>query len=224
MKLTNHERSHAEVILALGAVWGLSEALLGMWLQRCASQYSGAIMTGLAFFYLSFVWTSTRRVWPLVLLFIMVALFKMLDALLLSISLNHGAVVNPIFAFFLETLFFILSAGFLRKQFMKNWRVRSAIGAGAALASALFFPLTGLFTGVPACLYPGTGIPLSVYTAPLAMLIGLITVPLGALLAEGYNKLPSAGELGRIGKVFRYSWSPLLFMLCLVIMTLVRLI
>jgi len=44
---------HLGIVVMLGAVWGLSEAGLGMGLRSCASFVSGSIMTGVALFFIA---------------------------------------------------------------------------------------------------------------------------------------------------------------------------
>ncbi|GAI63611.1 unnamed protein product, partial [marine sediment metagenome] len=44
----NIPKSYLAIVVMLGAVWGFSEAALGMGLRSCASLFSGSIMTGVA--------------------------------------------------------------------------------------------------------------------------------------------------------------------------------
>ena len=44
----NNPKSYLSFVVMLGAVWGLSEAALGMGLRSCASFLSGSIMTKIA--------------------------------------------------------------------------------------------------------------------------------------------------------------------------------
>jgi hypothetical protein len=216
--------SHMDVILTLGSIWGLSEAILGMWLQRCASVYSGAIMTGLAFFYMAFAWTATRKILSLVLLLIVVSLFKILDALLLSVPFLSGSVVNPMFAFFTETLAFLVIIALVKKSFHERWTTRLLTGAGTAVVATFLFPLAGVFTGVPACLFPSTQVPQSIVTSPVAIIIALVTVPLGFILAEKYTSATTVIGNNRIGLILRYSLAPLVFVLCVVLVALNRIL
>ncbi len=222
MKENLNLRSRIQVVLAMGAVWGLSEALAGMWLQRCAFAFSGAILTGLAFFYISFVWTVARKAWALLLLLGVAVLFKMLDAFFLAKPLLGGAVINPVYAFVLETLAFLMLVSLFRHSFHKKNLVRLGVGAGSALLATMAFPTAGWFTGVAACLYPGTQIPLSVFTAPLAVILSVITVSAGYLLAlqldTGENRGVPAGRTGLV----RQGWPSLVVFLCLLILALVR--
>jgi hypothetical protein len=215
-------KSHMDVILAMGSIWGLSEVILGMWLQKCASVYSGAIMTGLAFFYMAFAWTATRKILSLVLLLIVVSLFKILDALLLSVPFLSGSVVNPMFAFFTETLAFLVIITLVKKSFHERWTTRLLTGAGTALLATFLFPMAGIFTGVPACLFPSTQVPQSIVTSPVAIIIALITVPLGFILAEKYTTAATVIGNNRFGLILRYSWAPLIFALCVIVVTLNR--
>jgi hypothetical protein len=101
-------KSYLGPIVMLGAVWGLSEAALGMGLRGCAAFVSGSIMTGVALFFIASSWILSRRVFSVALLIIIASLFKMFDAFLLSLPLQHGAVANPIFAFLMEGAAFLI--------------------------------------------------------------------------------------------------------------------
>ena len=48
MEETNVRRN-VEAVILLGAVWGLSECLLGAAIHACASSISGSVMTRIAF-------------------------------------------------------------------------------------------------------------------------------------------------------------------------------
>jgi len=106
-------------IIILGAVWGLSEAALGMGLRSCASLFSGSIMTGVALFFIASSWYLTQNVLSIAFLVILTSLIKMFDALLLSLPLQHGAVANPIFAFFMEGIAFLFLI-YIFNQKLKN--------------------------------------------------------------------------------------------------------
>ena len=92
-------KSYLGIVVMLGAVWGFSEAALGMELRSCASFLSGSIMTGVALFFIAASWILTRKITGIAHLLVIASLFKMFDALLLSLPIQHGAVANPIFAF-----------------------------------------------------------------------------------------------------------------------------
>jgi hypothetical protein len=81
-----NSKSYIGIVIMLGAVWGLSEAALGMWLRSCASFMSGSIMTGVALFFIAASWILSRRILGVALLIAIACLFKMFDALLPSRS------------------------------------------------------------------------------------------------------------------------------------------
>ena len=205
-----------------GAVWGITEALMGAWLNGCAFRYTGAIMTGLAFFYMSFTWSFTRKMVPLFILLGMVVLFKMFDAVLLNVSITHGSVLNPSFAFLTEVIAFAIVISLIGRRFFSKPAYRLVTGAGAALMAVSLFPVAGFFTGSAVCLYPGTQIPLSIVTSPMAMVLSLITVPLGFFLANAL-KSPSS-ELKNITRVPQLGrlWPSMVVILCIVVLTLTR--
>lgn len=210
-------------IVILGAAWGFAEAGLGLGLQKCASQASGSIMTGVALFFLAAAWVLTRRALGLVLLVGLVTLLKLFDAALLSLPVKHGAVANPIFAFWMEALAVLLVVGAIGGLAARKKYGRAALGAGAALLSAGLFPLVNFATGIPACVAAGTAIPLSVYYAPLAVVLSAVLVPLGFRLGERIAAGESANEAFIRGKAFRYGVSPAALAVSLLLIAALRL-
>ncbi|MGB6339962.1 MAG: hypothetical protein WBF32_09325, partial [Candidatus Aminicenantaceae bacterium] len=97
-------------------------------------------------------------------------------------------------------------------------------GGMAALFAANMFPLVRFATGIPACVVAGTGYPLSLYYIHFAILVSLVTVPIGFLvgskledLALDISKTPAIQKLN-------YVLSPAALILCLIIMALIRLV
>ena len=149
----NALKSNIGIIMAIGSIWGLTEFAFGLGLQKCATLATGAILTGLAFFWLSFIWSITRHIIPILILVGIVVLFKWLDALLLPVAWNHGSIVNPIWAFLTVMMGFILLITLFRKRFPKTLMSRIMVGAGAATIACALFPLAKFITGSPACMY-----------------------------------------------------------------------
>lgn len=170
---------------AMGSLWGVQECFAGVALRGgCARFYSGALLTGLSLFYLAAAWRATSARLPLILLPALAAGFRIYAALILGKPIISGAVANPVFAFAMEALAFalIISLPFVAA---KRSLVAGA-GAGiaaAALGSLLFLPV-GRVTGIPACVLPGTQIPLALWGLPVAMAAGAAAFPLGARLGE----------------------------------------
>lgn len=217
-------KSYMGIIVMLGAVWGLSEAALGMWLRSCASFMSGSIMTGVALFFIAASWILSRRILGVALLIAIACLFKMFDALLLSLPIRHGAVGNPIFAFLMEGLaFLVLLSLYVEKQKHKTGR-QAILGGMSALLAVNLFPLVKFVTGIPACVFPGTTTPLSLYYAPLAVVFSCVTVPLGFWAASKIMTLETKLEEAKRIKILRLIASPGTLVLCLVIITFIRLI
>jgi hypothetical protein len=210
-------------IVILGAAWGFAEAGLGLGLQRCASQASGSIMTGVALLFLSAAWVLTSRALGIVLLVGLVTLLKLFDASLLSLPIRHGAVANPIFAFWLEALAFLVIVAVIGKSFARKRHGQAALGAGAALIAAGLFPLVKFATGIPACVAAGTGIPLSLFYAPIAIVLSAVLVPVGFRLGERIAAGESANEAFIRGKAFRYGISPAALVVSLLLIAALRL-
>jgi hypothetical protein len=212
------------IILAVGSVWGLTEFLFGLGLQKCAALYTGAILTGLAFFWLSFTWSISRSLVPVLIIVGMAVLFKFLDALLLRQAWNHGSIINPIWAFLTVMTGFVVLILLFRNLFTRKLLYRILIGAGAAVIATALFPLARFTTGNPACMYAATNIPLVIFTAPVAILISMVTVPLGFNVAHWYTRSTErTPSISQSSWLARY-WSPAVIVSCLLIITLARLL
>jgi hypothetical protein len=174
--------------LVLGSLWGLSEAALGMSLRRCASTMSGSLMTGAALFFLAAAWAVSPRVKTIAAMAGLAAGFKLFDALLLGLPVLHGAIGNPIVAIVMEGAAFILIVSVVSKSLAGKTLGRGLSGGLAALVAVNLFPLVKYATGVPACV-AGTNYPLSLYYAPIAVALSILTVPLGALAGSAVASL-----------------------------------
>lgn len=211
------------IVIILGSVWGLSEAVLGIGLRSCASLASGSIMTGVALFFIGATWKRTQHVLGPLLLVVIASIFKLFDALFLSLPIKNGAVSNPIFAFWTEGLALVLMLAFMKD----SWKVKTGgqafLGGLSALVAVNLFPLVKYATGIPACVFPGTTTPLSLYYAPIAVGVSLLTVPaafwLGAKLAAFETRTIESGRL----PAFRFLVPAAAAVLCLGVMALIRL-
>jgi hypothetical protein len=212
------------ILIALGSVWGLSEAALGMGLRSCASMVSGSIMTGVALFFMAAGWIVSKKYWGVFLMVIIAALFKMFDALLLSLPLNHGAVGNPIFAFFMEALALLVLLSLLKEKLTKKPSGQALLGGLAAVLAVNLFPLVRYATEVPACVAPGTDYPLSLYYIHFAVLISFISVPLGFGVGSKISAFLSRPTGIRNVRKIEQLLSPAALLLSLLIITFLRLI
>lgn len=183
------------LIFFLGSAWGLSECLLGIYLRQCASSISGSIMTAVAIFFFAASIQVSPRFLAIPLMVILASFFKMFDAFLLSLPFLHGAVANPIFAFFMEALAFGLVIVFFNQSWQQKLLGQLIAGAFIALAAVNLFPLVKYVTGIPACVVPGTNYPLSLYYAPVAISLSAITFPLGLLFGKSLVALEEKASL-----------------------------
>ena len=119
MEKTNF-RSNLAFALILGSVWGLSEVLLGAGIKACAHTVSGSLMTGVALFFIAVAWVVTKTYHIPILVVLIACLFKLFDAVLLSLPIMHGAIGNPIFAFLLEGFAILLLLAIFRNQNFTN--------------------------------------------------------------------------------------------------------
>ena len=217
-------RSNLAIALVLGSVWGLSEVMLGAGIKACAHTVSGSLMTGVALFFIAAAWVVSKSYHIPILVVLIACLFKLFDAVLLSLPVLHGAIGNPIFAFLLEGFAILLLIAIFKKQKWQKRSSRAWLGAGSALIAVGMFPLVKYATGIPACVYAGTAVPLSIFFAPLAILFSAFTVPVGFAAGERIRKI---SEMGTMRSVFRLTGnfaSPLTLVLCLVLVFLFRLI
>jgi hypothetical protein len=180
------------IILVLGSLWGLSEAALGMYLRQCASTVSGSLMTGAALFFLAAAWAVAPRVTVVAGMVLLASLFKLFDARLLGLPVLHGAVANPIFAIVMEGAAFLAFVSLVRRDLASKAAGRGLTGGAAALLAVNLFPLVKFATGIPACVVAGSGYPLSLYYAPIAVALSMLTVPAGFWAGERVAS-PEAG-------------------------------
>jgi hypothetical protein len=216
-------KSDLGLVIVLGSVWGLSEAALGMGLRSCAAFVSGSIMTGIALFFMAAGWVVSRRISGVLLMALTASFFKMFDALLLSLPIKHGAIGNPIFAFLMEAIAFVLLVSIVKDKMAQKPVGQSLLGGLAAALAVNLFPLVKYATGVPACVVPGTGYPLSLHYIHIAVLASCVTVPLGFLAGAKMQSFKASLIKNRAHKKLEYILSPAVFILCLLIVTLLRL-
>jgi hypothetical protein len=122
----------------------------------------------------------------------------------------------------MEALAFLLVIAVIRESLAQKRHGQAALGAGAALLAVNVFPLVKFATGIPACV-TGTGYPLSLYYAPIAVGLSLILVPAGFWLGERIAASESAHEEFVRGKAFRYWLSPGALLVSLLLMAVLRL-
>lgn len=212
------------ITLLLGSIWGLSEAALGMWLRQCASSISGSLMTGVAFLFFALIWALFRRRFLILLMALIATFFKMVDALLLGLPLRHGAIGNPIFAFFTEALAFILILSLLDRTLLTKKGGQALGGALAAVVAVNLFPLVKFATGVPACVVSGTGYPLSLYYIHVAVTSSFLTVPIGFWLAERIVAWKGSASKQFLPRYFSHFLWPALSLVCLGVLIIIRLV
>ena len=202
-------KSHLGLVIVLGSVWGLSEAGLGMGLRSCAAFVSGSVMTGVALFFMAAGWVVSRRGFR--------------GAAHGAHSLGLQAVRRPA----------SVASGQARRHRQPDFRFfhgsrgvhcyrlhcqgqadpkacgQALLGGIAAALAVNLFPLVRYATGVPACVVPGTGYPLSLFYIQVAVLVSFVTVPLGFLAGAKMESL--AARLSKAGpeKSLNSSYHPL---------------
>jgi hypothetical protein len=171
-----------------------------MYLRQCASTVSGSVMTGAALFFLAAAWAVSPRVKTTAAMVGVAAGFKLFDALLLGLPVLHGAIGNPIFALVMEGAAFVLIVSVISRTLGGRLAGQGVMGGLAALVAVNLFPLVKYATGVAPCV-TGTSYPLSLYYAPIAVTLSVLTVPLGMLAGA---ELAAASER----RVWRLRWVP----------------
>lgn len=179
-------------------------------------------MTGVALFFIAACWIISRSWRGVALLVVIATLFKLFDALLLSLPILHGAVANPIFAFAMEGVAFLIIVSLVKDRLSKNTTSQALTGGLSALVAVNLFPLVKFATGIPACVAAGTGYPLSLYYAYIAVALSFITVPLGIMVGERMKSMET-GLVKAMGiKKFQFIASPSAVILCFIIVLLIR--
>jgi hypothetical protein len=178
-------------IVLLGTVWGISECALGIGLNACASSISGSVMTGVALFFLAAAWAVGRKAINVVLIVAIAIGFKMFDVLLLGLPLGSTAVIHPSFAFILEGAGLLIATAIFFRGAKSTSRSAMLAGGSAAFMGAAAFPLVRFVSGSPACVVPGSTIPLAWAYLPIALGISMLAVPLGIKFAEKSFRLES---------------------------------
>jgi hypothetical protein len=216
--------SYVGPVVMLGAVWGLSEAALGMYLKRCASHVSGSLMTGVALLFIATSWMISKRILSVALLIVVASLIKLFDALLLGYPILHGAIANPIFAFITEGAAFVLLLLIIKESLLQKKTGQAFLGGLSALLAANLFPLVKYATGIPACVVPGTAFPLSLYHIHFAVLLSLVTVPAGFWIGTRLEEFEAKTLDSRAVRRLNHVLSPATLVACLIIVALIRLI
>ncbi len=216
--------SYLGMVVVLGSVWGLSEAALGMGLRSCAALVSGSIMTGVALFFMAAGWVLSKRIMGIFLMVSIAVIFKMFDALLLSLPLKHGAIGNPIFAFIMEAIAFVVFISVLKEKIIKRPGGQALLGGIAAVLAINLFPLVKFATGIPACVVTGTGYPLSLYYIHFAVLTSAVTVPIGFWFGAKIEALESRWTEAQSLRKLKIVLSPAALIICLFIVAILRLI
>ena len=179
------------------------------------------MMTGFAIFFLSMGLAYRKRFWAPAILLLVTLVFKLIDASLLHLPILHGAISNPMFAFITEAaalmfLFQVLSSGL-----KTSLHGRAVLGGLSALLAVNLFPLVGYATGIPACVVAGTSYPLSLYYAPIAVLLSAVTCPLGM---EAGEKLAVILRDRERKPLFARAVFPTVAMLSLFLLVLIRIL
>ncbi len=183
------------IAVIIGAVWGLAEALIGMYLRNTVIyDMTGSIMTGIIVFLLAFNYGAIHQNGMLFVSLGLVVFFKGLDAWLLHLPARHGSVGNPLFAIILEVLAFVLVVNIIRPELKSKIYGQAIIGALYALIAVSAFPLVRYFTGLPACVVKGTTYPLSLYYSWLAISISIVTYPVGLFLGGQLTEMLTAEQ------------------------------
>ncbi|GEM_PF-432743 len=178
-------------VALFGSLWGLAECTAGIFLRgTCSRLYTGSILTGLSFFYMAGALglaggggTLARgRAFTLMLMPLIAALFRVYAGLLMGQKIISGAVANPVYAFITEGLVFCALVAFAGRERLSRLVPAAMGGIASAVAAAVIFVPVVVFTTIPACVLPGTRLPLSIFGMPVAAALGAVALPAGLQL------------------------------------------
>ena len=216
-------KSYLPMVVVLGSIWGFSEAALGMGLRSCAAFVSGAVMTGVALFFIAAGWAVSRKIAGVAIMVMIAMLFKMFDALLLGYPLTHGAIGNPMFAFVMEAFAFVVIFSLMKTALTQKAGGQALLGGMTAVLAVNLFPLVKFATGVPACVAPGTAYPLSLYYIHFAVLASGVMVPMGFWVGAKINALEGRLLTRFSPAALNAVLSPAALAVCLAVIALIRL-
>jgi hypothetical protein len=184
-------RTSLHFFIAVGALWGVAEAGLGVLLKgACSLQISGSVMTSVALCFAATAQAFSPRKMGLLILVALAAGLKMLSAPLVGVSVAHGSIANPCYAYVSEVAAFWLLASVLDSRLSQRLWGNMITGALMALVAVNLFPLVRFVTATPACVMKGTGYPVALYYAPIAVGLSAVTVPLGRLAGAAARESP----------------------------------
>jgi hypothetical protein len=123
----------------------------------------------------------------------------------------------------MEAIAFVLLVSMVKDKMTHKPAGQALLGGMAAALAVNLFPFVKYATGVPACVVSGTGYPLSLYYIHFAVLASFVTVPLGFLVGAKMESLVARLIKSRAQKKLEYILSPAAFILCLLIVALLRL-
>ncbi len=204
------------LLVMLACLWGVLEAIGGVYLRgTCARLFSGSVLMAGAFFFMASAYVTRGRLLPLLLLPVVAAALRIYAAVLTGTPLLAMAVANPIYAFFTETLALLAVLALAQERLKGTIKGRMAIGALSATAGATVFPAVKYFTGISACVLPGTSLPLAIYGLPVAAALSALTVPAGFAFGTWLTQVAAGSPQGTSG----LSWkvSTLISALCIVV-------
>jgi len=216
--LETKKNSSLYLLITIGCIWGLVEGGAGVALKSsCARLYSGSILTGTAFLFFAFAYAVSGRLFTIILLPLIASLFRLYGAGLSGAPVISGAVANPIYAFFIETLTFIIIIILIKETLLKTYQGKIMVGVMGTILSANMFLPVKLFTGIPACVVPGTNFPLAIWGLPVAIIIGAVSTPIGFKLGEIIKRYAESHEIQP--RIVLQRSGLVISVLCLLVMT-----
>ncbi|MCX7766773.1 MAG: hypothetical protein N2246_08750 [Candidatus Sumerlaeia bacterium] len=214
----SHKFKSLWIVLAAGSVWGITEASVGLVLRGlCAHYLSGSVLTGTSMFFLALVFAYSQRTIFVMLMPLIASLYKLYTALILAKPILSGGIINPIYAYITEALALLIVLSVFNPTLRQKHWGQAIIGGFSALLAVNLFPAVGYFTGISACVLPGTQFPLSLWGAPVAISLAMITVPLGYLVANVLVQF-SKRLLRREHYLWAYTSAMIMFCLWIVFM------
>lgn len=193
---TSQSKQTWYIIVAIASIWGFVEASVGVYLRgSCAQMMTGSLLTGTTMLFFACSYSFSKKFRYLFVMPVIASIFKISNAFVLDTPIISGAIANPIFAFFTEMFGFAMILYFFKNSLKEKVLGQATIGAFAALCAVNLFPLVKYCTGISACVVPGTQYPLSLWGAPIAVGLSVVTVPIGFAVGERIKEYIAGTQL-----------------------------
>ncbi|MBN2572002.1 MAG: hypothetical protein JXA68_07730 [Ignavibacteriales bacterium] len=192
----NQKSIYFSLLIAIGCFWGFTEFLIGTALkEQIPNNAIGSILIGLSFFFLAVSILLRKKLIDVIIPLGICIILKLVGTILIGKSIFNSSIVNPIVALILEAGIFVLLYLIFFNKGNISLSKKMLIGAAAGLLVSFLFPLLQHATQLPICIKAGTTTPLSIYYAPISIVIGAIALPAGIYLNKSLKNFVHSRQL-----------------------------